>query len=171
MALAGRLGFEGMVGLAAALLAMAGGCEGSRDGVDDPAAGGAGAGAGGVRDDGCAPLPLEEGCTAGCPASPDDVQPFCTGDFRTTTRGSTECGGSYVMRNYGLGYSTYYFDENDELMGIVSATDAGDGCVEGNGPIKTTFGETCRATGEAVDLCEGSGGDGSGGDGTGGNAP
>lgn len=71
------------------------------------------------------------------------------------------------MRNYGLGYSSYYFDENGELVGIVSATDVGESCAEGNGPITTTFGETCRATGEPVDLCEGSAG--SGGDGAGGN--
>jgi hypothetical protein len=152
MTLSRRLGFEGLVGLAVAVLAVVGGCNGSSDGVGDPGVGGAGAG--GARDDGCAPLPLEKGCTDGCPSSPDDVQLFCPGDFRGTTRGSTECGGSYVMLNYGTGYSRYYFNENDELVGIESATDAGDGCIEGNGPITSTFGETCRVTGEPVDLCE-----------------
>ena len=169
MALARRVGFAGLVGLVVTVLALAGGCAGSGEGADDAGAGGGGAG--GARDDGCAPLPLEEGCTAGCPSSPDDVQLFCTGDFRTTTRGITECGGSYVKVNYGLGYSTYYFDQNDVLVGKVSATDAGGGCTEGNGPITTTFGETCRATGEAVDLCAGSaGGGGAGGNGAGGDS-
>jgi len=152
------MGFAGLVGLATAVLAVAGGCGGSGDGVDDEGA----SGAGGARDDGCAPLPLEKGCTDGCPSTPDDVQLFCPGDFRGTTRGSTECG-SYVMLNYGLGYSRYYFNQNDELVGIESATDAGDGCIEGNGPITTTFGETCRVTGEAVDLCGGSAGGSPGG--------
>ena len=114
--------------------------------------------------DACAPLALAQGCgRADCPSSPDEVELFCGNDPKTTTRGSTECGGTYVMRNYGLGYTIYYFDEHDELVGIVQATDSGDGCEEGNGPITTTYGETCRATGDAVDLCEGNGGDGGAG--------
>ena len=158
-----RLG-SGLLLLAAALM---GACSESGDGVDGAGAGGAG-GAGDVGDEACAPRPLEEGCTAGCPSSPDDVQLFCTSDFRTTTRGGTECGGTYVKLDYGLGYTTYYFDANDELVGRVSATDKGSGCMAGNGPITTTFGETCRAIGEAVDLCEDDGGGGAGGDGAGG---
>lgn len=146
-----------MAGLALAVLAGVGACSDSGDGGDEPA-----------PDEACAPLPLEDGCAAGCPSSPDDVELFCPGGFKTTTRRSTECGGAYVMRNYGLGYTGYYFDEKGELVGIVAATDAGEGCTDGNGPITTTFGKTCRATGEPVDLCEGSAG--SGGDGAGGNS-
>jgi hypothetical protein len=76
-----------------------------------------------------------------------------------------------VNLDYGLGYTRYYFDENDALVGILSATDAGEGCMEDNGPITTTFGETCRPTGNAIDLCEdGAGGAGGAAGGAGGGA-
>ena len=161
MGLGRRLTCGALVAIGAVWLATLGGCDGADGGVDHLGAGGAGVG--GQHDDGCAPLPLAEACEDGCPASPDEVQLFCTSDFRTTTRGLTECGGTYVHLNYGLGYTTYYFDENDALIGILRASDAGDGCEESNGPITTTYGETCRATGDAVDLCEGSAGAGGAG--------
>ena len=69
------------------------------------------------------------------------------------------------MRDYGLGYTRYYFDKNDKLVGMVEATDVGDGCMKDGGPITTTYGETCRGTGDSVDLCGASddGGGGAGG--------
>lgn len=121
----------------------------------------AGAGSGGSPTNGqfepCAIEDLAQHCaSSSCPESPDDVVPFCANDdFRGTTRSATECGGTLVSINYGLGYTDFYFDQDGALVGIVSLSDVGRECSDGHSTLVTQFGETCAAVGEPEDVCEG----------------
>lgn len=91
-----------------------------------------------------------------CPSSPQDVVPFCPNDdIRGTTRSATECDGTVVSVNFGLGRDDYYFDERGVLVGLKISSDVGHQCPDGTSAIVTEYGETCAAVGEPEDVCEG----------------
>lgn len=100
--------------------------------------------------DSCDVQPLSEACpeTVQCPTEPDDVGLFCNGTTQTT-RSATDCGGTMVDVNNGLGGDAWYFDADGKLVGLRSTSDIIGDCDD---PV-TTYGEVCDTVGEAEDLC------------------
>jgi hypothetical protein len=118
----------------------------------------AGAGQGGAAGNGlwipCEALELATQCAqSSCPESPEEVVPFCTDDFRGTTRSATDCGGTVVTKDFGLGKTNYYFDDMGALMGLSISSDKGRECADGRVTLVTQYGEICASLGEAEDLC------------------
>lgn len=117
----------------------------------------AGAGQGGASGSGlwvpCEVLDLATQCAqSGCPESPEDVVLFCTNDFGTT-RSATDCGGTVVSKDFGLGKTNYYFDDMGALMGLSISSDQTRECADGRLTLITQYGEICASLGEAEDLC------------------
>lgn len=131
------------------------GCGGNSNDSDMAAAGGATTQTGNDPDDAsdtenCKVHPLSDACPepAQCPTGPDDVKLTCN-THSQTTRAATECGGTMVHVDYGLGGSAWYFDANGKLVGLGSTSDIVTDCDE----ILTIYGEVCDTVGETEDLC------------------
>jgi len=118
----------------------------------------AGTGHGGASGKGlwvpCEALDLATHCAEStCPESPEDVVPFCTNDFRGTTRSATDCGGTVVSKDFGLGKTNYYFDDMGALMGLSISSDEVRECSDGRETLITQYGEICASLSDAEDLC------------------
>lgn len=118
----------------------------------------AGTGHGGVSGEGlwvpCDALDLAAQCAmSSCPESPEDVVPFCTNDFGGTTRSATDCGGTVVSKDFGLGKTNYYFDDMGALMGVSISSDDIRECPDGRETLITQYGEICASLNDAEDLC------------------
>lgn len=117
----------------------------------------AGADAGGAAPDDDSPCDLgeiEERCELiDCPTSPEEVTPACTS--ASTRRFSTECGGTAIIIQQGLGQQGYFFDREGKLIGLSTMTDKVMTCDDGHTSFSTIVGEICRAVGSPEDVCEG----------------
>lgn len=144
------------VGLACGfMLVVAASCEGTSSEGAEQGEGGAGAG-------GAPPDPFQVPCEIGdlaeycadrsCPESPDDVQPVCSARARTT-RSDTDCDGTVVSIQRGLGWTSYYFDATGALMGIHTTSDKGTECADGHTTLVRQQGEICAFVGTSEDLC------------------
>jgi hypothetical protein len=151
MMIAGRLSWGGL------MLALLVSCQDNT--TNEP---GAAAGAGGAAHDEptgeCGPQPLAEFCKGGrCPRAPDDVEAYCQDPPARTSLSTTRCGGTVVSTSLGLGQTNYFFDANDELVGVTTLSDLPDPCFSSEStpePLSRTYGETCAAEGPKTDPCE-----------------
>lgn len=110
-------------------------------------------GTGGSEPEPCKLHPLSAICpsSAQCPTAPDDVPLVCNSTYQETTSAATECGGTVVHVNYGLGGAFWYFDDSGKLVGVRSVSDTGPRCGDSVGV--TTYGEICSAIGQEEDRC------------------
>jgi len=98
---------------------------------------------------------------ASCPASPDDISPDeCL--FSEVKRYGSSCGGTVVQSvSRPFSVTTWSFDADGHLTGLVVTGDLGNACKEGGTSLTVVYGTPCAAKGEGVVLC--SDADGAGG--------
>jgi len=116
--------------------------------------------------DACGPYPLSDICNdrpASCPASPADISPDqCL--FSEVKRYASSCGGTVVQSvSDPIAVTTWSFDADDHLTGLVVTGDLGNDCKEGGTSFTVVYGEPCEASGAGELLCSGAGGAGGAG--------
>jgi hypothetical protein len=122
----------------------------------------------------CGPYSLDDFCarpSRPCEIAPEDLCPRCEDGGKTlpcphpeaASRYETTCGGFVVVQDLGLfGSQSWEFDENGELISVLSTSDAVTMCDGGGSSASTVWGtQPCeRLPAETAGFCDGSGGAG-----------
>lgn len=96
---------------------------------------------------------LDVVCKSGdCPRSPDAFADQCAEGF-DVSRGSTLCGGTVVVVGFIFGQSSWFFDANGALTGLISEGDIVEVCADGHHTSTSVYGNVCQASGGLVGAC------------------